>query len=99
MPRISLIWLALISLMLLEGCRKETAQQSADDFGLREISLPGGPVVKGETKSDTRDLWRGMMFRTSIAPDHGMLFVHEKPGYYSYWMYQVKIPLDTIWLD
>jgi hypothetical protein len=42
---------------------------------------------------------RGMMFRTSIASDHGMLFVHPDAGLHSYWMYQTLIPLDMLWLD
>ena len=41
---------------------------------------------------------RGMMFRDSLAPDRGMLFVHPSPGAYVYWMYQVRIPLDIIWM-
>jgi hypothetical protein len=45
------------------------------------------------------DLTRGLMFRTSLAPDHGMLFVHAEAGNYQHWMYQVLIPLDIIWLD
>jgi len=28
-----------------------------------------------------------------------MLYVHQTPGLYPYWMYQVKIPLDRIWMD
>ena len=28
-----------------------------------------------------------------------MLFFHPQPGKYKYWMYQVKIPLDIIWMD
>jgi uncharacterized membrane protein (UPF0127 family) len=48
---------------------------------------------------DQMDLMRGMMFRTSIAPDRGMLFVHRRPGKYTYYMYQVLIPLDMIWMD
>lgn len=44
-------------------------------------------------------MMRGMMFRDSIAPDRGMLFVHGSPGKYPYWMYQVRIPLDIIWMD
>jgi len=45
------------------------------------------------------DMTRGMMFRESLAPDRGMLFFHPEPGLYQYWMYQVLIPLDIIWLD
>ena len=48
---------------------------------------------------DPRDMARGMMFRESLAPDRGMLFVYAKMDKYSHWMYQVKIPLDMIWLD
>lgn len=92
--------ICLISLIvLLASCRKETPPQSADDFSLREVTLPYGQIIKVETMIDTRDLLRGMMYRTSIAPDHGMLFVHPKPGQYSFWMYQMQIPLDTIWLS
>jgi len=28
-----------------------------------------------------------------------MLFIHDKPGLYPYWMYQVRIPLDMLWMD
>ncbi|MBI1895038.1 MAG: DUF192 domain-containing protein [Acidobacteria bacterium] len=27
-----------------------------------------------------------------------MLFIHGSPGRYPYWMYNVKVPLDIIWL-
>jgi hypothetical protein len=40
-----------------------------------------------------------MMFRESLAPDRGMLFVHTSSGRYSYWMFQCLIPLDIVWLD
>jgi hypothetical protein len=65
----------------------------------RDVTLPGGQVIKAETAVDTRDMLRGLMFRNSLAPDHGMLFVHPKNGRYSYWMYQTYIPLDMIWMD
>jgi len=28
-----------------------------------------------------------------------MLFIHQAPGQYPYWMYQMKIPLDIVWMD
>jgi uncharacterized membrane protein (UPF0127 family) len=65
----------------------------------REVTLPGGHIIKAETAVDTRDTLRGLMFRASLAPDHGMLFVHPVVGHYSYWMYQTYIPLDMIWMD
>ena len=89
--------LALV--VLLAGCKRESPQQAADDFHLRDVMLPHGQTIKAETMTSPRDLLRGLMFRDSLAPDHGMLFVHAQPGHYSYWMYQMRIPLDTIWMD
>ena len=45
------------------------------------------------------DMARGMMFRDLLPPDRGMLFVHPAAGRYRYWMFQVSVPLDIIWLD
>ncbi len=42
---------------------------------------------------------RGLMFRTSMPADHGMLFVFDKPDTYSFWMHNTLIPLDIIFLD
>ena len=28
-----------------------------------------------------------------------MLFIHDRPGRYPYWMYHCKIGLDIIWMD
>lgn len=89
--------LPLCFAILLVNCG--TAPDSVDDFHTRQVTLPGGRILKVESMVDRVDLLRGMMFRTSIAPDHGMLFVHQQPGRYSYWMYQTLIPLDMIWMD
>jgi len=45
------------------------------------------------------ELMRGLMFRESLAPDLGMLFIHPREDTFQYWMYQTKIPLDIIWMD
>jgi hypothetical protein len=84
-------------LLSLAACG--TKPSTLDDFPTRAITLPNGQVIRAETMIDKVDLMRGMMFRTSLQPDHGMLFVHPGPDLYPYWMYQTLIPLDIIWLD
>jgi uncharacterized membrane protein (UPF0127 family) len=86
----------LILVLLWTGCDKP---QNPDDFKTSDLTLPGGQVIKIETMIEAEDLARGLMFRTSLAPDQGMLFVHPTPGTYRYWMYQVLIPLDIVWMD
>ncbi len=70
-----------------------------DDLQSSIVTLPGGQKIKAERMVHVTDMARGMMFRDSLAPDRGMLFFHEREGSYTYWMYQVRIPLDIIWMD
>jgi len=39
------------------------------------------------------------MFRKSLAPDQGMLFIFEKECLPGIWMKNVRFPLDILWLD
>ena len=89
-------WLFLLLCVLLCGCNKP---ENPEDYSRSDLTLPGGRVIKVDMMISQLDLGRGMKYRSSLAPDHGMLFVHATPGYYRYWMYQVLIPLDIIWMD
>ena len=80
-------------------CVRRPKTATMEDFNIRDVTLPGGQVIHAESMFDATDMMRGMMFRTSVAPDHGMLFLHRGPGKYPYWMYQTLIPLDMIWMD
>lgn len=84
-------------LLALASCGPKPS--SVDDFHTSDLMLPGGQVIKIETMIDSRDILRGLMFRASLAPDHGMLFVYPSPDKHPYWMYQTLIPLDIIWMD
>ena len=42
---------------------------------------------------------RGLMFRTSLAPDAGMLFDYHKEQQAAFWMQNTMIPLDMIFIS
>ncbi|WP_421737529.1 DUF192 domain-containing protein [Caulobacter sp.] len=41
---------------------------------------------------------RGLMYRTALAPDRGMLFTYAKPQSAAFWMKNTLIPLDIIYI-
>ena len=83
--------------LILAGCGDSTV--SVDTDHTRVVTLPDGARIRVEVMIQPEDMARGMMFRTSLNPDRGMLFVHGSEGHYPYWMFQVKIPLDILWMD
>lgn len=73
--------------------------RSRPGLNTRSITLPNGKTIVAEVMIQPADLARGMMFREQLERDRGMLFMHPKVDFFAYWMYQVKVPLDIIWLD
>ena len=88
---------ALLLCLMLASCGG--SRSTMEDFNARDVTLPNGKVIRAELATDQETMARGLMFRESLAPDRGMLFIHQKPGRWQYYMYQCKIPLDMIWMD
>jgi len=42
---------------------------------------------------------KGLSGRTSLASDHGMLFVFDHEDYWGFWMPDMNFPLDIIWFN
>jgi uncharacterized membrane protein (UPF0127 family) len=50
--------------------------------------------------ADTQEKRRkGLMFRETLCDKCGMLFIFEQPQKYGFWMKNVKIPLDIVFID
>ncbi|MCL4402550.1 MAG: DUF192 domain-containing protein [Acidobacteria bacterium] len=92
--------LGLCVVLLGIGCGCGAKQESGlAGLDRRTVKLPNGGEVRAEVAIRPFDLQRGLMFRDAVPRGTGMLFIHDRPGAYSYYMYQVRIPLDIIWLD
>lgn len=64
------------------------------------IEKTDGEIIRfnveiAETEEQMR---RGLMFRRSIPPDYGMLFLFKKPERAGFWMKNTFIPLDIIFI-
>ena len=97
MMRIPILPMLICGPLLLTACGDKAA--TAEEFYLTPIKLPDGAVIQAEHMRTQQEMMRGMMFRDELKPDRGMLFSHGSPGNFPYWMYQVKIPLDILWVN
>lgn len=64
-----------------------------------EVIFPDNTRVKVEVARTDPERNRGLMFRKELAPDAGMIFLFDRPGFYPFWMANCFISLDIIWLD
>jgi len=90
----------LFAALALSGCGDtNNTSTSLEALDTREIRMPNGESLRVEVMIKQVDLSRGLMFRDSLPAGRGMLFIHKETSPYEYWMYQVKIPLDIIFMD
>ena len=55
--------------------------------------------VQAEIAGTDAQRQKGLMFREGLPENEGMLFVFEKEARYSFWMKNMRFPLDIIWID
>lgn len=86
----------------LDGCSAgaDLGQSSA---GLRQITLciTSGTKVRAftvEVASTSHEQAQGLMFRTGLADNAGMIFPFREPRVASFWMKNTVIPLDIIFV-
>src|SRR5215472_12382602 len=89
--------LILAGAALYSGCSPKT--ETIEELNTRVVTLPDGRQVRAEVLVKPDEMARGMMYRDALPEGRGLLFIHEKPGPYRYWMHNVKAPLDIIFMD
>ena len=70
------------------------------DAGPRMATVKVGThALRVEVVSTDADRAKGLMHRTSLGANDGMLFVFEEPAYHSMWMKNTLIPLSVAFID
>jgi uncharacterized membrane protein (UPF0127 family) len=64
-----------------------------------EVVFPDQTRVRVEIADTDAKRRRGLMFRTELPQNEGMIFLFDRPGYYPFWMQNCLIALDMLWLD
>jgi hypothetical protein len=55
--------------------------------------------VKAEVAASPLARMRGLSGHAPLGPDEGMLFLFSSSQKYSFWMKDMKFPIDIIWID
>ena len=91
-----------LGLLVAGAC---SAAQPAIPIGslpVREIGIATAKGVvkfKTEVASDPAEQQQGLMYRKSMAPDRGMIFIFPEPRPAGFWMHNTLIPLDLMFVD
>ena len=57
------------------------------------LTINGNPLI-AEVAKTTEQQMTGLMYRFSLKPDHGMVFVFDRPEQRAFWMKNTYIPLS-----
>ena len=106
MRAIGALPLALLLLLTPAACRTEPQGKAAAakaESGLELIPVEirsGGKVHRfsAEVARTPEEQATGLMYRESLGPDRAMLFPYSPPEVASFWMKNMLIPLDMIFI-
>jgi uncharacterized membrane protein (UPF0127 family) len=85
-----------ISVTLALGLLNQTANATTLPTVPLQIGLY---VVQAEVAADDESRIRGLMYRTEMAQNKGMLFIFDRLGVQCFWMKKTLIPLTAAFLD
>ena len=63
------------------------------------VTMPSGAVYAVEVARTPEETSQGLMYRESLPPRTGMIFLFSDASPHHFWMKNTMIPLDIIWLD
>lgn len=91
--------LALSLAVPIAGCAGDPSEaESAATIPVTVTMAGKAHVFNVEVARTDAEQDKGLMFRTSLPADGGMLFPFEKPWIGSFWMKNTLIPLDIIFI-
>ena len=66
---------------------------------LTVTTLGGRHAFRVEVARTPEEQAKGLMFRTEMGPDEGMLFPYDQPRVLSFWMRNTVLSLDLVFID
>ncbi|MDJ0675353.1 MAG: DUF192 domain-containing protein [Calothrix sp. MO_167.B42] len=74
-------------------------QQQGQELPISAIAtFPNGSKIKLEVARTPEQQAMGLMYRPALPDDRGMLFQFPSPQPVSFWMFNVRVPLDMVFI-
>jgi uncharacterized membrane protein (UPF0127 family) len=64
-----------------------------------QVTFPSGRIFYVDLALTPAEQSRGYMWRKTITPEEGLLFIYDRPGIRKFWMKNCLTAIDIIWLD
>lgn len=94
-----LIFIVLVaSVFLVLFLVKKTSEYNSFEHEI-QIKINNTITLKTDVSTTNKERMIGLSKYEKLSEDQAMLFVFEKKGFYSFWMRDMKFPIDIIWLD
>ena len=89
-------YLILISIVLIFATNLFLNKKDASSH--KKIII-GNRVMRAENAESVMEKQKGLSGRNFMRKNNGMLFTFSQSDYYSFWMKDMKFPIDIIWID
>jgi hypothetical protein len=90
-PEIIILALLILIIIIILLFRKPSSKST-------NVKI-GDTTVKAEIADTFITRMKGLMFRKNMPENEGMLFIFDKEDYYSFWMMNMSMPIDMIWIN
>jgi len=100
--RSACLGLLAVGLMVLPAARADETAAGCDGSSspYAEVQIDTAPRIQPlEVARSQQEHELGLMYRTALAPDSGMVFIYDHQASEGYWMHNTLIPLSIAWID
>lgn len=75
------------------SAQKDLSNTTSNFVKIKDLIIPVDLAITPDQQA------KGLSFRNSLNASEGMLFLFDNSGDYSFWMKDMKFPLDILWIN
>ena len=98
-PQFSFLILFSVLLFALVHNEFENVQGQQQEQNQTALVSVGGVNLLASLSTTPDSQSKGLAIKDSLNENEGMLFIFESPQKYSFWMKDMKFPIDIIWIN